>query len=146
MKRLLKIIIPAILLLAGGGGAAYWFFFMSGDDVVVEVLQKKIEPGTYTFDPFVVPVIIHGQVTHHLTMYLTLELADKDHEPDVKAAELLVKDSILTELHGLYSLRQVREQGFDSPLVKQRLALASADVLDEVDVTGVALEIKAVRK
>ena len=57
-----------------------------------------------------------------------------------------LQDALLRELHGLYSLERVRDLGFDSMLVHERLALASETVLGAGEVTGIALSIFENRK
>ncbi|MEM7170998.1 MAG: hypothetical protein AAF530_12570 [Pseudomonadota bacterium] len=146
MKKILLIALPVLFLLGGGGAGAYWWFFMSGDEAVEEAMADEPEGGMFSFEPFVIPVLDRGQVTYHLTMYLTLMIYDKETEPEVAATERQLKDAILTELHGLYGMKIVREQGFNSPLVHQRLAMVSNELLDEPRVTGIHLEIKETRK
>lgn len=111
-------------LLLGGGGAAWWFLMGPGTtqtaDLVAEINRPKpifvpIEP------PLVISLIQEGEVTHHLVMQVTLLLAN-DHDAGETARRMPpLRDALLTELHSLFALRMVRNAGFESQLVKDRL-------------------------
>ena len=57
-----------------------------------------------------------------------------------------LKDSILTEFQGLYAMRLITDQGFDTPLVRKRIKVASERVLGSGVVTGIDLIIAPKRK
>jgi flagellar protein FliL len=48
-------------------------------------------------------------------------VADDGDAPEVARRMPLLRDALLTELHGLFALRLVRDAGFESALVKDRL-------------------------
>lgn len=147
MKRLITFGLPFLLLL-GGGGAAGWYFFMGpGSEMLEEsVFNRAPDPGLIEFKPFVVSVRQGSEVTHHLTMDLALIVKDEADEEPAEALMPRLKDSILTEFHGLYSRRFVLDEGFDMPLVKERILVASNRVLGAGTVTAVELNISATRK
>ena len=118
MKKIIAFVVLLLLLLGSGAAAAWWYFFQDGQEVVAEVIQSDPEPGYFTFKPFVVPVLQRNKVTHHLTMDLTLVLDTDELMPTAELLEPRLKDAILSELHGLYNMRLVREEGFDSPIVR----------------------------
>ncbi len=122
--RIVILIVVAFILLLGGGGAAWWFLMGPGAEKTSELIAEinKPEPVFVPIDPpLVIALIQEGEVTHHVTMQLTLLLND---EYDVQATAKrmpLLRDALLTEMHSLFALRVVRNAGFESPLVKQRL-------------------------
>ena len=146
LKKILKIGIPLLLLLAGGGGVAWWYFMEGGREKVAEVVHFEPDPGALNFQAFVVPVLQNGNVTHHLTLRMTVELSDEDFEEQAARLQPRVKDAVIRELHGLYHMRLVREQGFDTPFIRERLTLAVKNVLGDEVVTGITLKIHAKRK
>jgi flagellar basal body-associated protein FliL len=146
MKRLL-VIFCVLLLLAAGGGAAWWFFIGQKQGSFQEVvLNAGPHPGVIEFEPFVVPVFHAGEVTHHLTMSLKIEVTDEEHVDRGEVLMPRLKDSILTEFQGLYAMRLITDQGFDTPLVRKRIKVASERVLGSGVVTGIDLIIAPKRK
>jgi hypothetical protein len=103
-------------------------------------------PGVIEFEPFVVPVLRSGEVTHHLTMSLKIEVTDEEHVDRSRVLMPRLKDSILREFQGLYAMRLVIDQGFDSPLVRIRIKVASERVLGTGAVTGIDLTIAQKRR
>ena len=141
-KRLLKIVLPLVLLLAGAGGAA-WYFLLGDGQKIWKMVEEKVfhqEPGYLAFKPFVVSVLQGDEVTHHVTVKLVVEIKD---DRDLEVAEFLkprLKDQYLRELQGLYAMRLVLDQGFDMPLVYDRIRAASErvlgrEILGTIDVT-----------
>ena len=51
-----------------------------------------------------------------------------------------LRDSLLSALHSIYSIRYVQERGYNSPLVRQRLSQAAESVLGVGLVKGVWLQ------
>jgi flagellar basal body-associated protein FliL len=146
MKRLLLIFF-ALLLLAAGGGAAWWFFIGQKQASFQEVvLNAGLHPGVIEFEPFVVPVLHSGEVTHHLTMSLKIEVTDEEHVDRGEALMPRLKDSILREFQGLYAMRLITDRGFDTPLVHKRIKVASERVLGSGVVTGIDLIIAPKRR
>ncbi len=143
VKKILIIGLPLLLLLAGGGAAAYVFLLTPEDQgALVEAIKFKPKPGRYEIDPFAIAVFQGGKVTHHLTMTLALNLANKDDIVEVESRLPLLKDRILTRLHGLYDMRIVRELGFDSALIRDHLLKVLREALpSDVVVTGIDLEM-----
>jgi len=146
LKKILSIVLLLLLLLGSGGAAAWWYYFQDGQEVVAEVIHSEPNPGYLTFEPFVVPVLQRNKVTHHLTMDLTLVFSTDELVPTAEYLEPRLKDAILSELHGLYNMRLVRDEGFDSPLVQDRIVLVSQRILGEGKVTGIRLYIVEKRK
>lgn len=122
--RIVILIVVALILLLGGGGAAWWFLMGPGAEKTSELIAEINKPDPVFIainPPFVISLIQEGEVTHHITMQLTLLLND-DYDEDVTTKRMpLLRDALLTELHSLFALRLVRNAGFESPLVKERL-------------------------
>lgn len=122
--RIVILIVVALILLLGGGGAAWWFVMGPGAEKTSELIAEISKPDPVFIainPPFVISLIQEGEVTHHITMQLTLLLND-DYDEDVTTKRMpLLRDALLTELHSLFALRLVRNAGFESPLVKERL-------------------------
>jgi flagellar protein FliL len=122
--RVVILIAIAVFLLLAGGGAAWWFLMGPGaeraDKLIAEM--NRPEPVFVPVDPpLVISLIQEGAVTHHVTMSLNLLVADDGDAPEVARRMPLLRDALLTELHGLFALRLVRDAGFESGLVKDRL-------------------------
>lgn len=122
--RIVILIVVALILLLGGGGAAWWFLLGPGaaqtDELIAEI--NRPEPVFVPIEPpLVISLIQEGEVTHHVVMHIDLLLAD-NHDVDETARRMpLLRDALLTELHSLFALRLVRNAGFESGLVKDRL-------------------------
>ena len=124
--RIVILIVVALILLLGGGGAAWWFLMGPGAEKTSEMIAQinKPEPAFVPVEPpLVISLIQENEVTHHITMQLNLLLADKHDVAEANRKMPLLRDALLTELHGLFSLRFVRNAGFESGLVKERLML-----------------------
>ncbi|MGF1592937.1 MAG: flagellar basal body-associated protein FliL [Kiloniellaceae bacterium] len=122
--RVIILIAVAVFLLLAGGGAAWWFLMGPGAERADEMLAEmnRPEPVFLPVDPpLVIALIQEGAVTHHVTMSLNLLLTDDEDAPAVARRMPLLRDALLTELHGLFALRVVRDAGFESGLVKDRL-------------------------
>ena len=122
--RIIILIVVALILLLGGGGAAWWFLMGPGAEKTEEVIAEitKPDPIYLTLNPpFVISLIQEGEVTHHLTMQITLLLANEFDLPATSKRMPLLRDALLTQMHSLYSMRVVRNAGFDSDLVKEQL-------------------------
>src|SRR3546814_5592200 len=103
---------------------------------------NRPEPVFFPVDPpLVISLIQENEVTHHVTMQLTLLLADGEDLATATDALPLLRDAVLTELHSLFALRLVRNAGFESDLVKQRLLLICAELLGK----GVVSDRKSTR-
>lgn len=138
--RIVILIVVAFVLLLGGGGAAWWFLLGPGAQRTSEMIAEINRPEPVFFPvepPLVISLIQENEVTHHVTMQLTLLLADGEDLATTTDALPLLRDALLTELHSLFALRLVRNAGFESDLVKQRLLLICAELLGK----GVVSEI-----
>ena len=87
-------------------------------------------------DPLVLPMIQEGQVTHHVEVQIMLEV-DPEKKDWVKAVMPKIVDRYIVELHGLLSLRIVREQPDLRPLLRERLIyrtnqLVGTDIVRDV--------------
>lgn len=138
--RIVILIVVAFILLLGGGGAAWWFLLGPGAQRTSAMIAEINRPEPVFFavePPLVISLIQENEVTHNVTMQLTLLLADEGDLAATTQKLPLLRDALLTELHSLFALRLVRNAGFESDLVKQRLLLICAELLGE----GVASEI-----
>jgi hypothetical protein len=79
-------------------------------------------------------------------MSLKIAVTDEEHVERGLALMPRLKDSILSEFQGLYAMRLVTQQGFDNPLVRQRIKVASERVLGAGVVTGIDLAISQNRR
>lgn len=140
--RIVILIVVAIILLLGGGGATWWFLMGPGAQQTSDMLAEINKPAPVFVPvepPLVISLIQEGAVTHHVTMGLNLLLAD-DHNLDATVSRMpLLRDALLTELHSLFALRMVRNAGFESDLVKQRLLLVCERELGKGVVTDILL-------
>lgn len=129
--RIVILIVVAVILLLGGGGATWWFVLGPGAERTNELIAEinKPEPVYISMDsPLVISLIQESEVTHHVTMEITLLVADEYDAGMTQQNKARLRDAFLTELHSLFALRLVRNAGFESDLVKQRL-LAVCDRL-----------------
>ncbi len=138
--RVVILIVVALLLLLGGGGAAWWFMMGPGAERTSELIAQinKPEPVYVPVDPLlVISLIQEGEVTHHVTMQVTLLLHD-DFDAGMTYQNMArLRDAFLTEMHSLFALRMVRNAGFESLLIKQRLM----QICDRLLGKGIVAEI-----
>ncbi|MGD1878251.1 MAG: flagellar basal body-associated protein FliL [Kiloniellaceae bacterium] len=140
--RVIILIVVALILLLGGGGAAWWFLLGPGaeqtSDLIAEI--NKPDPIFIPVDPpLVISLIQGGEVTHHVTMQVTLLLGDDTEVEETTRRMPLLRDALLTEMHSLFALRLVRNAGFESGLVKQRLLEVCGRQLGKGVVTEILL-------
>lgn len=142
MRLLLLLVI--LMLVVAGGGFGVWWFGMRGEDspMTAEDAPEPAERQGSAFvelSPLSFPVMHEGRVTRLKTMVVSLEVAGR--EPVQLSAEdrVRLRDAMLTELHGLYGLRFVREGDRGLDFVKQRLLGTSQRVLGD-DVRGVFIQ------
>lgn len=138
MKRLL-IILVLVLLLAGGGGGAWWFM-NQGTEQAEAPVEAAPKPNFVKIDPIILPLIEQNNVTRFVTVVITLEMPVDDAILKVGLVKPRLMDALFTELHSLFSMRMVREQGPDSPLVKQRVKLVSERILGAGTVDAVLVQ------
>ncbi len=140
MKRLL-IILVLVLLLAGGGGGAWWFMNQGAEQAEAEApVEAASKPNFVKIDPIVLPLIQQNKVTRFVTVVITLEMPVDDAILKVGLVKPRLMDALFTELHSLFSMKMVREQGPDSPLVKQRVRLVSERILGPGTVDAVLVQ------
>jgi flagellar basal body-associated protein FliL len=140
--RIVILIVVAVILLLGGGGATWWFLMGPGAEQATEMMAEinKPKPVFVPVDPpLVIALIQEGEVTHHVTMQLNLMLEDDHYLGETTRRMPLLRDALLTELHSLFSLRLVRNAGFESDLVKQRLIQVCARQLGKGIVSDILL-------
>jgi len=122
--RIVILIVVALILLLGGGGAAWWFLMGPGAEKTNEVIAEISKPEPIFVQltpPFVISLIQEGEVTHHVTMQITLLLNDEADLAGASKHMPLLRDALLTEMHSLFAMRLVRTAGFESGVVKERL-------------------------
>lgn len=141
MKKIVTIALLLLLLLGSGGAAAWWYFYQDGQEIMAEAVRFESDPGYYSFEPFVVPVVQRNKVTHHVTVQLTVLLGSDDFESEAEGLAPRLKDGVLRELYSLYNMRLVRDEGFNSPLIQDHIMKIAQSILGEDKVTGIRLNI-----
>lgn len=123
--KLVLISVVALLVLGGGGFAAWWFLLSDGEmsEMAEEVLPDP-NPEFVKLRPFVIPVMVDGEVTHRVTVKLYLDLLPEYKARTLKHEMPRIRNSIIGELHSLYAMRYVRELENSLPLIKQRVGQA----------------------
>ena len=143
MKKL-AILLVLLLLLGGVGGAGWWFFLReqpeagSAEAVEEETLVRATQ--VIVLDPIILPVIREGQVMLHITVIVVIELAEAVPLTELRVFSRPLRDTMLSELHGMYAIRYVQERGYDLPMVRARLSEAAERVLGEGSVNRIWLE------
>ena len=145
MKKLV-ILLVVFVLLGGGAGAGWWFFLRE----VPEGVDAEIADAEATslvsvsriirLDPIILPVVREGQVTVHITAVVVLEFTEAIESEELRKLATPLRDTLLSELYGFYSVRYVQERGYDLPIVRERLALAAERVLGEGTVKLIRLQ------
>ncbi len=143
MKKL-AILLVLLLLLGGAGGAGWWFFLREQPeaDGAEAVAEESLIRATRAIklDPIILPVIREGQVTLHVTVVVVIELVKAVPLESLGGFSHPLRDSMLSELHGMYASRYVQERGYNLPIVKERLSKAAERVLGAGSVKGVMLK------
>ncbi len=143
MKKL-AILLVLLLLLGGAGGAGWWFFLReqpeagSAEAVAEESLVRATR--VIKLDPIILPVIREGQVMLHVTVVVVIELTKAVPLTELRVFSQPLRDTMLSELHGMYAIRYVQERGYDLPMVRGRLSEAAERVLGAGSVNRVMLE------
>lgn len=143
MIRLL-LLLGLVFLLAGGGVGTWWFgikgepmpSFAEGEGEPASTAGKSAALGKLPSEfvemkPLAVPVMQEGRVTKLLTLVINLEVAGNKGLEAVAAKRAVLRDAMLSELHGLYSLSFVRDNDNQMTLVKKRLLKTGRDVLGQ---------------
>ena len=143
MKKL-AILLVLLLLLGGAGGAGWWFFLREQPeaDSAEAVEEESLIRATRVLrlDPIILPVIREGQVMLHVTVVVVIELVKAVPLRELRVFSQPLRDSMLSELHGMYAIRYVQERGYDLPMVRERLSEAAERVLGAGSVNRVMLE------
>jgi len=139
--KLAVLILAAILLLGGGGGAGWWFVLGPGAEVAEAEEAPPPPPGFLTLDPIVMPIIQEGQVTEHVTLQVTIEYADAAEEEAFAEHRLKLINAYFKELHGLFNLRYIRDQGYDSQIVRDRILDRTRELVRPIEVNEVVLSV-----
>ncbi|MCH8999091.1 MAG: hypothetical protein IID48_12655 [Proteobacteria bacterium] len=143
MKKL-AILLVLLLLLGGVGGAGWWFFLReqpeagSAEAVEEETLVRATR--VIRLDPIILPVIREGQVMFHVTVVVVIELAEAVPLEALRMYSQPLRDTMLSELHGMYAIRYVQERGYDLPMVRARLGEAAERVLGAGSINRITLE------
>jgi len=141
-----------VLLIGGGGFGGYWFGIKGEPipmiDSKAETTQAAADPlaglesNFVEMKPLSIPVMEEGRVTTLLTLVVSLEVAGSRGLQAVAANRPRLRDAMLEELHGLYSLRFVRDSEDELDLVRRRLMKRGKAILgDELR----ALHVQAVQ-
>ncbi len=143
MKKL-AIILVLLLLLGGAGGAGWWFFLRAqpeaGSAEAVEEESLIRATRAIRLDPIILPVIREGQVTHHVTVVVVVELVEPVPLAEMRVFSHPLRDIMLSELHGMYASRYVQRRGYDLPIVRERLSQAAERVLGAGSVKRIILK------
>ncbi len=143
MKKL-AILLVLLLLLGGAGGAGWWFFLREQPeaDSAEAVEEESLIRATRVIklDPIILPVIREGQVTLHVTVVIVIALKEAVPLEALRVFSHPLRDSMLSELHGMYASRYVQERGYNLPIVKERLSEAAERVLGAGSVKRVMLK------
>ncbi len=146
MKKL--IIIFLILLFLGGGGFAAWWFFLKpagGEEEIVEA-PPEIPSAFLEFPPTVIPLIKEGVVTHHVTVKITLEVAEGEDFINTERWQIRLKNDFIAELHALYNYRYFTQDGYANEKIIKRLSVAAGKVMGEGVVRSVELSVEGISK
>ncbi len=143
MKKL-AILLVLLLLLGGAGGAGWWFFLHEQPeaDSAEAAAEESLIRATRVIrlDPIILPVIREGQVMLHVTVVVVIELVKAVPLEEMRVFSHPLRDTMLSELHGMYASRYVQERGYDLPIVRERLSQAAERVLGAGSVKGVMLK------
>lgn len=140
MRRI--VIFIGILLASAVAGGAFWWQYGEEQTASKPVTERApLQQDVLVLEPLFVPVLQEGKVTHQLALTLTLAFADQNVKERALVLMPRLQDALLEELHSLYSLRRVRDSGFNSVLVRERLALASERVLGAGEIAALQLAV-----
>ena len=136
MRPLMLVVV--MLLVAAIGGAAAWWFLLRGEEQAAVAEPPPAPPEFVELDPLVLPLIQEGQVTHHVTLTVVVEVAGGGKE-QVLIAKRQLTDAFFSELYGLLARRFVRRQADVLPLLRRRLLVVSERMFGPGVVTGVLI-------
>jgi hypothetical protein len=136
--RPLMLIFVMLLVAAVGGASAWWVLLRGEDQVAVAEPPPPALPEFVELEPLVLPLIQEGQVTHHVTLTVVVEVVAGGKE-QVLLAKRQLTDAYFSELYGLLALRVVRRQANVLPLLRRRLLVVSERLLGPGLVTSVLI-------
>jgi len=139
--KLAILILVAILLLGGAGGAGWWFVLGPGAEVAEAKEEPLPTPGHLALDPIVMPIIQEGQVTEHVTLQVTIEYANAADEVAIAEHQLTLINAYFKELHGLFNLRYIRDQGYTSHIVHDRILERTRELVAPIEVKEIMLRV-----
>lgn len=146
MKKI--IILIAILLLLGGGGFAGWWFFLKAPDSEEEVIEEipEIPSAFLEFPPTVIHLIKEGVVTHHVTVKITIEVAEGPDLINAERWQIRLQNDFMTELHSLYYYRYFTQDGYVNDKITKRLIDVADKVMGKGVVRNVELLVEGITK
>lgn len=141
MLRLLLLLLLVFAL--AGGGVGTWYFGIKGEPIPGLSEQERAGQGApadeaafadakdefVPMDPLSFPIMQEGRVTKLMTMKFKLRVAGGDGISAVANNRAQLRDAFLTELHGLYALKFVRENDDQLNFIKERLVKAGRQVI-----------------
>jgi len=123
-----------LLLVAGGGTGAWWFGvrgeplpFFGGD-------TAEAPPQTSEFvelKPLTFPIVRDGRVSRLMTLVISIEVLGESAREAVHKKAPVLRDAMLSELHGLYAHSFMNQRDDPMALVKLRLLKVGRKVLGE---------------
>ncbi|MFD2207589.1 hypothetical protein [Kiloniella antarctica] len=146
MKKLIITIL--ILLFLGGGGFAGWWFFLKPADSEEEVVEAPPEiPSAFLeFPPTVIPLIKEGVVTHHITVKITLEVAEGPDLINTERWQIRLRNDFIAELHALYNYRFFTADGYANEKISNRLQIAADKVMGKGIIRDVEIIVEGISK
>ncbi len=144
--KILVILLVVFVLLGGAAAAGWWFFLREPPEGEAAEASESIATSLISqswvirLDPIILPVVREGQVTRHVTAVVVIELTEPTETADLREFATPLRDSLLSELYGIYAVRYVQQRGYNIPVVMERLALAAERVLGEGSVRTVRLQ------
>jgi hypothetical protein len=136
--RIVILLVLFLLLIGGAAGAAWWFLLREpGEEEIVEA--PVIESAFLEFQPLILPIIEKGRITSQVSMTVIIELPKGDALERGEMYKLKLRDLFFSELHALYALKYVTDQGYDGEIVRQRLMAAAEKIFGPGVLRGIEL-------
>lgn len=138
--RIAILLLVFLLLVGAAGGAAWWFLLRDPDGEEEVVEEPVIESGFVAFQPMILPIIERGRITSHVSMLVTLEIPEGENLVRAELYKPKLRDMLFSELHALFALKYVTDQGYDGDIVKERLIGVAEKVVGREIIRGIELE------
>lgn len=138
--RIAILLLVFLLLLGAAGGAAWWFLLRDPDGEAEVVEEPVIESGFVAFQPMILPIIERGRITNQVIMLVTLEIPEGEGLDRAELYKPKLRDLLFSELHSLFALRYVTDQGYDGDIVKERLIAVAEKLVGKEIIRGIELE------